>query len=184
MSATNLIVLTPAVAGIVIRYLMRRRLRSEAIADASLNIDIVQTFSYPKQNVDLIFILGIIFPIVIFILPESEVLDVRALFDIFAILVSLLLFFSWAYLRFYKITVNKGSIEYGSFRMSRIYLNEVTEIKYHWVNNGISLKLFSNGKKIALFEGGVSGFDNFARCVRARLPDSVHVETVGIASFS
>ena len=181
---TNLIVLTPAVAGIAIRYLVRRRLRSETLKDAPLNINLVQTFSYPKQNVDIIFVLGIIFPILIFILPNSVVLDVRSLFNLFAILASSLLFFSWAYLRYYRIIVNHDSIEYGAFRMKRVDLSAVTAIKYHWVNNGISLKLFSNGKRVAIFEGGISGFDNFAKCVRSRLSDAVHVETVGRASFS
>lgn len=74
-------------------------------------------------------------------------------------------------------------IKYGAFFLTSVDLRKVTSIKYFWVGNGINLKLFDNNKRIAIFEGGVENFDGFAKAVRRRLPDTIHAEAVGKASF-
>jgi len=129
------------------------------------------------------FVAAIVIPVVTLILPDSVVMDARPLFNFSAILASLLLFFCWLYFRKYRVVVGKDFIDYGAFKVRRVDLRGVTEIRYHWVNNGINLKLFSGSIRIALFEGGIDRFDDFAKCVRSRLPNTVVVKTEGRASL-
>jgi hypothetical protein len=45
------------------------------------------------------------------------------------------------------------------------------------------LKMTSGKRVVAKFEGGIAHFDDFAKCVRSKLPAGIQAETVGKASF-
>lgn len=137
----------------------------------------------PQGLLGVILFFSIVIPVGAFLLPDSVVLDARSLFNVSGVAVGTLFFWSWLYLKRYKITLNAHALTYGAFRLRTIDLNNVTLIHYHWVNNGISLKLFKGKKRIAIFEGNVEHFDAFAKSVRRRIPKDAIAETVGKASF-
>jgi hypothetical protein len=181
--ATNLVVLTPAFVGVSLHLLRRFWLPEEGSSVSPSPDSRSQSFSYPSGIASVMFAAAIVIPVITFLLPDSIVLDVRPLFNLFAIFASVLLFFCWLYFRKYQVTVGNDFIEYGAFKTERVDLRGVTEIRYHWVNNGINLKLFAGAHRIALFEGGIARFDDFAKCVRSRLPNTVTVKTEGRAAF-
>lgn len=180
--AANLVVLTPAVVGISLNLLKKWWVPDKKSSD-SLDTCGAPSFFYPKGVAGVMFIAAIAIPLITFFLPDSIVLDVRSLFNAGSVMASLLLFFCWFYFLKYRIVVGKDFIEYGAFKTKRVDLRGVTEIRYHWVNNGINLKLFSGVHRIALFEGGIERFDDFAKCVRSRLPHTVIVKTEGRATL-
>lgn len=178
-------VLTPLVGGVIAISLNRARLRHDAFpspGDVS-KVDDVQVYRGPQNLLGVILSLAVIIPIGVLFLPDSVVLDVRPLFNFSGTIAGILLFLCWLYLRYYKITLNGPMLTYGAFRLKTIDLRQVTRIHYHWVNDGISLKLYSENKRIAIFEGNVARFDDFAKSVRSRLPKDAIAETVGLASF-
>ena len=182
-SMTNLVVLTPTVVGIFLQIFSKSWRPAETSDNVRNSSAVPQSFYYPQGAAGIMFGAAIVIPLVTFFLPDSIVLDVRPMFNFLAICASLLCFFCWFYFRRYKVVVDKDFIEYGAFKTKRVDLRGVTEIRYHWVNNGINLKLFSGEHRIALFEGGIVGFDDFAKCVRARLPSTVIVKTEGRATL-
>lgn len=182
----NLAPLTPFVSALIVRYLVLRRndgAMIEAIRDESGDIAAPQVFMYSRGIIKIIFASAIFLPLVLLLLPDSVVQDARPLFDFSAFVFAGLLLLFWAYLYRYKIVVSRSQIKYGAFKISSIDLSCVTSIKYHWVNNGINLKLFCKSKRIGYFEGGVENFDGFAKAVRQRLPNEAQAETIGRASF-
>lgn len=181
--ATNLVVLTPAFVGISLHLLKKLWLSDTRPNDSLSPNSAPQSFSYPSGVASVMFVAAIVIPVITIILPDSVVMDARPLFNFSAILASLLLFLCWFYFRKYRIVVGKDFIDYGAVKIKRVDLRGVTEIRYHWVNNGMNLQLFSGPGRIALFEGGIDRFDDFAKCVRSRLPNNVAVKTEGRASL-
>lgn len=131
----------------------------------------------------MILLFAVAVPVGAFLLPDSVVLDARALFNVSGVAAGALLLWSWLYLRRYKVTLAAHTLTFGAFWPRTINLNDVTRIHYHWVGNGISLKLFAGKKRLAIFEGNIEHFDAFAKAVRRRIPNEAIAETVGEASF-
>lgn len=181
----NLSALTPLVGGVIAIFLNRATLRHETFShsDYSSKADDVQVFRGPQNLLGVILAFAVVIPVGILLLPDSVVLDVRPLFNFLGTAAGVLLFFCWLYLRYYKIMLDGSTLTFGAFRMKTVDLRQVTRIHYHWVNDGISLKLYSGNKRIAIFEGNVARFDDFAKSVRLRLPKGAIAETVGRASF-
>ena len=180
---TNLLPMAPFVGGLVALYLTSRRGYSAPGLVAEGSEQEVQVFQYPRGILKAIFASAVILPLVFFLLPDEAVQDARPLFNFGALVLGGLLLYAWAYLHQYRIVVERGVIKYGAFFLTSVDLRRVTSIKYFWVGNGINLKLFDNNKRIAIFEGGIEDFDAFAKTVRRRLPDTIHAETIGKASF-
>lgn len=180
---TNPLPMAPLVGGLVALYLTSRREHSAQGSATEGSEQKVQVFQYPRGILKAIFASAIILPLVFFLLPDEAVQDARPAFNFVAVVLGGLLLYTWAYLHQYRIVVEPGIIKYGAFFLTIVDLRRVTSIKYFWVGNGINLKLFDNNKRIAIFEGGIENFDAFAKAVRRRLPDTIHVEAVGKASF-
>jgi hypothetical protein len=148
-----------------------------------INQEDVQVYRSPQNLLGVILFFVIAMPIGVFLLPDSVVTDGRPLFNIFGGAAGGLLLYAWVYLKLFKITLASHALSYGAFFPRTINLNSVTRIRYHWVNNGISLKLFAGKKRVGIFEGNVEHFDNFAKAVRNRIPEDATAEAVGRASF-
>jgi hypothetical protein len=182
---TSLAPLTPLAAGLAVGYLMSRRKHvvEAGVGAGGDDANAAHVFMYPRGILKGVFACAIILPLVFLLLPDAAVQDARGLFNFGAIVFGGLLWFSWIYLYRYRIVVTRNEVRYGAFRMSSIDLKQVTAIKYFWVGNGIHLKLLSGSRRIGYFEGGIENFDGFAKAIRQRLPNDVHAETVGSASF-
>ena len=183
MSHFNLQVLTPLVVGVVVAALRTWSLSKAAARPPVVIQGEAEIYRGPQGLLGVILFFAVAMPVGAFLLPDSVVLDVRGLFNFAGVAAGALLFFSWLYLRRYKITLVAHALTYGAFRSRTIDLNRVTRIRYHWVNNGISLKLFAGKKRIGIFEGNVEHFDAFAKSVRQRIPKDAIAETVGQATF-
>lgn len=139
----------------------------------------------PRQDaLPLILGFAVFFPLVVLTLPDAVVLDVRPMFDLGGGLASLSLFWSWVYFRRYRIVLIGERLAFGAFFMTPVDLSRVTRVRYHQVNDGVSLKLFAGKTQVAIFENSVAPFDAFAQDVRRRLPPDVIAETVGQARFA
>lgn len=178
--------LVPLVAAIGIRVLMG--LRSDVAQPtrpdvAAAERDETLVFKYPKGSVRAVLVCAVLAPAMLLSLPDSWVLDARSSFNDIALAIGVFGLVAWSYLYRYRIVVSQQTLAYGAFKTAHIDLQTVTRVKYFWVGNGICLKLFAGHKRIGIFEGGIEGFDGFAKAVRARLPEGVTAETVGTASF-
>lgn len=179
----NLQVLTPFVVALAAASLRAWSARNGASPPPVAAAGEVEIYRGPQGLLGVILFFAVAIPVGAFLLPDSVVLDARSLFNVSGIAAGALCFWSWLYLGRYKITLTDHSLTYGAFRPRTINLNNVTRIHYHWVNNGISLKLFAGKKRIAIFEGNVEHFDAFAKALRKRIPEGAVAEAVGKASF-
>lgn len=179
----NLLPAAPLVGVLVARYLTSRRGHSAQGSATEGGEQKVQIFQYPRRILKAIFASAIIITLALFLLPDTAVQDARPLFNLGAVVLGGLVLYAWAYLHQYRIVVEPDMIKHGAFFLTTVDLRRVRSIKYSWVGNGISLKLFDSNKRIAVFEGGIENFDAFAKAVRRRLPDTIYAETVGKASF-
>lgn len=180
---TNLQVLTPLVVAVAVASLRAWSARNRSSPPSVAAPGDAQIYRGPQGLLGVILFFAVAMPVGAFLLPDSVVLDARTLFNVSGIAAGALCFWSWLYLKRYKITLIDNALTYGAFRPRTIDLNHVTRIHYHWVNNGISLKLFSGKKRVAIFEGNVEHFDAFAKAVRRRIPADAVAEAVGQASF-
>lgn len=176
----RIIAFAPLLAGLLAKMIARlasmKNLEEGALAD-------VQVFKYPRRPTGIIFFLSVVIPALIFFFPDSLVKDARPLFDLFSLFVAAIFLFAWAYFYWYEIRVDREFIVYGAFKKKDIKLTAITYIKYHWVNNGVSLKLYSGDRLLAVFEGGLSNFDALAQCIKRRATGCVKSEVVGKARF-
>ena len=181
----SLQVLTPLIAGWAVSVLVRSRLSREnsAMSIEPINQGDMRVYRSPQNLLGVILFFAVAMPIGVFLLPDSVATDVRPLFNIFGVAAGGLLLYAWVYLKLFKITLAGHTLSYGAFFSRTINLNSVTRIRYHWVNNGISLKLFAGKERVGIFEGNVEHFDNFAKAVRNRVPGDAVAEAVGRASF-
>jgi hypothetical protein len=177
----RLIVFVPFLAVLGARWIVRLVERSQEDRKASSPGPTV--FRYPENVSNIVAIFSVILPVITFLLPDAAVNGLRAQTNIFGISLGCIFLFGWIYLRKYRIEVKNGAIEYGAFWMTRVDLSKVTLICYYKINNGITLKLYSGKKRLAIFEGGVSDFDLFAQKVKAEAPKDVKTETFGEAKF-
>lgn len=175
--------LGPVLAGLVTGYLMSRDKRTASTTASEGGYTEVQVFKYPRGILKVCLAGSILFPLGLFLLPDSLVQDTRALGNVIATCFAFALLGACAYMYKFKIIVERDILKYGAFFTTSVDLRRVTAIKYYWVGDGISLKLFDHNKRIAIFEGNIENFDAFAKAVRRCLPAAVHVETVGKASF-
>jgi hypothetical protein len=177
--------LAPLVAGIVVSALLaaRSRRESEFAHDDKPSKLGVRLYRFPQGILGVIIFFAVAVPILVLLLPDSVVTDARPLFNWAAALCGLLLLYGWAYLKLFKITLAEHSVTYGAFFPRTIDLTTVTKIHYHWVNNGRSLRLYSGKKRIGIFEGGIEHFDDLAKSMRLRIPETAVAEAVGRASF-
>jgi hypothetical protein len=149
--ASNMIVLTPAVVGVILNIIQKHWLSCDN--GSTIKEGEIRSFSYPSGVDSVMFVAALLVPLVTFLLPNSVVLDARPLFNVSAILISAILFWLWFYFKNYKIVVGDNYIESGAFRKRRrVELGSVTEIRYHWVNNGINLKLFDGKNRVAFLK--------------------------------
>jgi hypothetical protein len=178
-------VLAPLVAGLSISALVGLALHTKITSSRTdaLNQNSAKVYRSPQNLLGVIFFFAIAVPVGVFFLPDSVVMDARTLFNFSGLGAGALLLYCWVYLKRFKIILINHSLIYGAFVPRTIDLNAITRIRYHWVNNGISLKLFSGKKRVGIFEGNVENFDDFAKTVRHRIPKDAVAEAVGRASF-
>jgi hypothetical protein len=178
-------VLALLVAGLAVSALVRSRRRTKTSSSGTdaLNQNSAKVYRSPQNFLGVILFFAIAVPVGVFFLPDSVVMDVRTLFNLSVLGAGALLFYCCVYLKCFKIILVDHSLTYGAFLPRTIDLNAITRIRYHWVNNGISLKLFSGKQRVGIFEGNVENFDDFAKAVRHRIPKDALAEAVGKASF-